>query len=157
MEKRLPLIKIQLVWRLCGSLCMAGGMLGRFEEGPSLEPRLYKLSFVLSCCSKQKFTNVRTGSRAGVGKQRLVSSCDWEDAVVRQQRAFCSERGKKKRNSPGCKINTFSLLAGCSKQCSWGYSSTGRKSEDMWIHLSFRGINCLFWCAFFKHTLETKS
>ena len=74
-KKRLPLIKIQLVGRLCGSLCMAGGRPCRFEKGPSLEPRLYKLSSVLGCCTKHQFTNVRTGSRAGVGKRRLASSC----------------------------------------------------------------------------------
>lgn len=46
-------------------LCAALGMPGRFEEGPSREPRLYKLSFVPSSCSEHKFTNVRTGSGSG--------------------------------------------------------------------------------------------
>lgn len=110
-------------------LCTAGGTLGRLEKGPSLEPRLYKLSFVPSRCSNQKFTNVRTGSRAGVMKWRQASSCDWEDAVVRQQRAFCSESGKEKRNSPWCRINTVSLLAGCSKwwSCDWGSTGGSQK------------------------------
>lgn len=46
-------------------LCAALGMPGRFEEGPSREPRLYKLSFVPSSCSEHKFTNVRMGSGSG--------------------------------------------------------------------------------------------
>lgn len=83
-------------------LCTARGAPGGFEKGPSLQPRLYKLSFVLSCCSKQKFTNVRTGSCTGAGKWRLVSSCDREDAVVRQQRAFLwKEEGKRKEIACG--------------------------------------------------------
>lgn len=110
MEKRLPLIKIQLVQRLCGSLCTAGGMLGRFEKGPSLEPRLYKLSFVLSCCSKQKFTNVRTGSRAGAGKWRPASSCD-RGCCCETAKGFLQLRERKRRSNPWYRINAFSLQA----------------------------------------------
>lgn len=143
MEKRLPLIKIQLVRRLCGSLCTAGGTPGRFEQGPSPEPRLYKFSFVLSPCSKQKFTNVRTGSRAGVGKWRPASSCDGEDAAVRQQRAFCKERGKEKRNSPWRGVNTSLCSRAVVRGAPVAAAALGG-SQEMWLYLIFRGINCVF-------------
>lgn len=69
-EKRLPPVA-----RPSAGAVWVSVWLRRFERGPSLEARLHKWSFVLSCCSKQKVTNVRTGSHRG-WEVAVASSCD---------------------------------------------------------------------------------
>lgn len=63
---------------------------------------------------------------------------------------FAVRAGKEKRNSPWCRINTVSLLAGCSKWWSCGWGSTGG-SQKMWIYLFFlEGLIVLFDVLFSK-------